>query len=41
MGPELVPLRTREEAEEFLADHGGRSIVRSSEVTLELLATLR
>lgn len=41
MGPELVPLRTREEAEEFLADHGGRSIVRSSEVTLDLLATLR
>lgn len=41
MGAELVPLATREEAEEFSADHQGRSIVRASDVTLELLASLR
>lgn len=41
MGADLVPLPSREEAEEFSADHAGRSIVRSSEVTLELLSSLR
>lgn len=41
MGAELVPLPTRKEAEEFSADHKGRSIVRSSEVTLELLSSLK
>lgn len=41
MGAELVPFPTRKEAEEFSADHKGRSIVRSSEVTLELLESLK
>ena len=41
MGAELVPFPTRKEAEGFSADHKGRSIVRSSEVTLELLSSLQ
>ena len=41
MGPELVPHRSRAEAEEFLRDHGGERIVRFDEVTAELLETLR
>ncbi len=41
MGPELVPHRSRAEAEEFLRDHGGERIVRFDEVTADLLHTLR
>jgi len=41
MGPELVPHGSREEAEEFLRDHRGERIVRSPEVTVEMLARPR
>lgn len=40
MGHELVPLETREDAEEFLRDHQGTRILRYPEVTLELLKQL-
>ena len=40
MGHELIPLETRAEAEEFLADHRGRRILRFGDVTLELLKGL-
>ncbi len=40
MGPELVPHRTREEAEEFLRDHKGSKVVFFDEVTREILRTL-
>ena len=40
MGHELVPLETREDAEEFLRDHQGRRILRFDEVTPELPAAL-
>mgnify|MGYP001815311080 CR=1 FL=1 len=40
MGHELIPLRTREDAEAFMDDHAGRRIIRFDEVTLELLADL-
>lgn len=35
MGHELVPLASREEAEEFLADHKGRLILRFDDVTVD------
>jgi len=40
MGPELVPHRTREEAEEFLRDHKGNKVIAFDEVTEEILRTL-
>jgi nitrous oxide reductase accessory protein NosL len=40
MGHELVPHATREEAEEFLADHAGKRVLRFDEVTPELLENL-
>ena len=40
MGHELVPLETKEDAEEFLRDHQGRGIVRYGEVSLALLRQL-
>lgn len=40
MGHELIPLTSREEAEEFLRDHSGRRILTFDEVTLELLDKL-
>jgi len=36
MGHELIPLQTREEAEEFLRDHQGRAILRFDQVDTEL-----
>lgn len=36
MGHELVPLATREDAEEFLRDHRGRRILTFKEVTREV-----
>ena len=41
MGPELVPHRTREEAEEFLRDHKGKKVVSFDEVNTELLRSLK
>ena len=40
MGKELVPFARREDAEEFLRDHGGRKIVDFGEVAPELPALL-
>ena len=40
MGHELVPLASREDAEEFMRDHTGRRILRFDEVTAELPAAL-
>jgi nitrous oxide reductase accessory protein NosL len=40
MGHELIPLETREDAEEFLRDHRGVRILRRDEVTAELLERL-
>ena len=40
MGAELIPHETPEAAEEFMSDHGGSAIVRFSEVTHEVLASL-
>lgn len=40
MGHELVPLASREDAQEFLKDHSGKGILRFDEVTLELLGDL-
>lgn len=40
MGHELIPLGTRDDAEEFMDDHGGKRILRFDEVTLELLESL-
>jgi len=40
MGHELVPLATREDAEEFLRDHAGRRILRFGEVVPDLLRAL-
>ncbi|MBM4180034.1 MAG: nitrous oxide reductase accessory protein NosL [Betaproteobacteria bacterium] len=36
MGHELIPLASREDAEEFLRDHRGRRILRFDEVTRDL-----
>ena len=38
MGPELAPLATRADAEDFLKDHKGRRILRYDEVTPEIVA---
>ena len=40
MGHELIPLRTREEAEEFQRDHQGKRLLRFDEVTGSLLLQL-
>ena len=40
MGNELVPLASREEAEEFLADHKGRRILTFAEVSRDLVEKL-
>ncbi len=40
MGHELIPLASREDAEEFMRDHRGRRILRFDQVTRELLARL-
>ena len=40
MGHELIPLETREDAEDFLKDHKGLRIMRFQEVTTELLKLL-
>lgn len=40
MGHELIPLRTQEDADEFLADHQGKRILRFDEVTMGLLQQL-
>ena len=40
MGHELIPLETREDAEEFLRDHKGSSIVLFNDITLEQLQGL-
>ena len=36
MGHELIPLETREDAEELLRDHKGKAILRFDQVTAEL-----
>ena len=41
MGAELVPHGTREEAEEFMRDHGGSGIVDFDGITTELLRSLK
>ena len=40
MGHELVPLETREDAEEFMRDHAGKRIMTFEEVTHPLLINL-
>ncbi len=40
MGHELIPLESEADAQEFLRDHGGKRILRYSEVTLPLLQDL-
>lgn len=40
MGNEMIPLATREDAEEFLQDHAGKAILRFSDLTLGLLGDL-
>jgi nitrous oxide reductase accessory protein NosL len=40
MGHELIPLRTREEAEEFQRDHQGKRLLCFDEVTGPLLLRL-
>lgn len=40
MGNELIPLRTREDAEEFLQDHLGERIVSFAEVDAQLIESL-
>jgi nitrous oxide reductase accessory protein NosL len=40
MGHELIPLASREDAKEFLADHKGRRILVFDEVTRDLVAKL-
>lgn len=40
MGHELIPLETQADAEEFLADHDGKRILRFKDVTLDLLKRL-
>jgi nitrous oxide reductase accessory protein NosL len=41
MGHDLVPHATREEAEEFMKDHGGTRIVGFDDVTPALLRSMR
>jgi len=40
MGHELIPLETREDAEEFMIDHDGKRILRFDEANLEMLEGL-
>jgi copper chaperone NosL len=40
MGHELVPLATKGDAEDFLADHKGRRILRYDEVTPEIINSI-
>lgn len=40
MGHELVPLSSKADADEFMADHKGRRVVAFDQVNLELLKTL-
>jgi nitrous oxide reductase accessory protein NosL len=40
MGHELIPLETKEDAEEFKADHGGKRILRFGDVAYKLLLQL-
>ncbi|MEN8179906.1 MAG: nitrous oxide reductase accessory protein NosL [Pseudomonadota bacterium] len=40
MGHELIPLESKEDAEEFLQDHSGTIILEFNQVTLELLQKL-
>ncbi len=40
MGHELIPLDSREDAEDFLRDHAGTAILRFEDLTLELLRDL-
>jgi nitrous oxide reductase accessory protein NosL len=40
MGRELIPLAKEAEAREFLKDHRGKKILRSQEITPEILKTL-
>jgi len=40
MGKELIPLKSRAEAESFLADHKGRSILGFADITLPLIGAM-
>jgi len=40
MGHELIPLATETDAETFKKDHGGKSILRFKEITLQVIDTL-
>lgn len=40
MGHEPIPLETRGDAEEYMADHAGKRILRFDDITLELLEKL-
>lgn len=40
MGHELIPLETKEDAEEFMSDHKGLSIIRFNQVADEMLIKL-
>ncbi|MBE0497025.1 MAG: nitrous oxide reductase accessory protein NosL [Campylobacterales bacterium] len=40
MGHELIPFRTKTQAEGFLKDHQGKQVVRFDEITLALVKTL-
>lgn len=41
MGSELVPFSSRKDAEEFMADHKGKRIVRFGDITQQILQSLR
>jgi len=41
MGPELVPHRSREAAEDFMRDHAGRQILRFDEITEAVLREIQ
>jgi len=41
MGHELIPFSTRQEAEEFMADHKGRRILLFKDVTHDILKELK
>jgi len=40
MGHELIPLETREDADEFMRDHKGKRILRFEQIEMELLIDL-
>jgi nitrous oxide reductase accessory protein NosL len=40
MGHELIPMETREDADEFMKDHGGKQITKFKDVTIKLLTNL-